>query len=343
VHFLLQWLARNHLARENMLDLERLRRMRLATRPLGQLVMANAGLGVDYRFPRRTEIVFEGEENVPRDRGVFFAMNHTDRYNYWPFQYWCYRRGLRFTATWVKGKYYENKALGVFMDSMNNIPLPSRGYVIASEFRKACRRAPSPDEYRLLRDLVDGERDPHAPLSSDASNELRAFLEPDERGPFLVRFDALFDEMVDQVIRLNREALFEKELNVLVFPQGTRNKRLLPGHTGLAQMSQHLRAPIVPVGCNGSDRCYPGNSPFSKGGHIVYRIGAPIEADGPELAPYVVPQAVRPLSREAAGYEEQYREITRVVMEKLDGLLDPEYRFSEDAAATLTRGVDRFL
>lgn len=37
----------------------------------------------------------------------------------------------------VKGKYYENPFIAAFMDSMNNIPLPSRGYVITTRFREA--------------------------------------------------------------------------------------------------------------------------------------------------------------------------------------------------------------
>ena len=70
-----------------MLDLARLQRIHLRSRPLGQLLVAELGLRVDYAFPRRTEIVVEGIENLPQDRTVFLAMNHTDRYNYWPLQY----------------------------------------------------------------------------------------------------------------------------------------------------------------------------------------------------------------------------------------------------------------
>jgi len=143
-----------------MLDLARLERIRLHERPLAQILIGQLGLRPDYRFPRRTQIELVGVENIPRDVGVFFAMNHTDRYNYWPFQYQMYRRGgLRFTATWVKGKYYENRVIGAFMDATNNIPLPSRGYVITTEFRKEFGQVPTKDEYRVLRDLVDGRVD----------------------------------------------------------------------------------------------------------------------------------------------------------------------------------------
>lgn len=89
-----------------MLDLDRLKRVKLSSVPRGQQVMANLVLGPDYQFPRRTQIILEGTDKLP-GHPVVFAMNHTDRYNYWPFQYKLYRAGLGFTATWVKGKYYE--------------------------------------------------------------------------------------------------------------------------------------------------------------------------------------------------------------------------------------------
>ena len=85
-----------------------LRRLQLHGRPRGQVIFANTVLALDYRFPRRTQIKVEGLEHVPTDGGAILAMNHTDRFNYWPFQYRMYRDGLPFTATWVKGKYYEH-------------------------------------------------------------------------------------------------------------------------------------------------------------------------------------------------------------------------------------------
>jgi 1-acyl-sn-glycerol-3-phosphate acyltransferase len=328
-----------------MLDLDRLERVRLRTRPIGQLIVGNFGLALDYRFPKKTEIVLEGADQIPAKGGAFLAMNHTDRYNYWPFQYAMYRRGLPFTATWVKGKYYENRLVGAFMDSMNNIPLPSRGYVIATEFRKRVGRAPTDEEYRVLRDLVDGKKSPAEALGA-STGELAAFIAP-EGGPekFLARFDALFERMLRRVVELNRQAIEELGLNVLVFPEGTRSRRLGKGLNGLAQMSQYLGAPIVPVGCNGSDRLYPGNSPSSKGGRVVYRIGTPLSVNGPELAALRVPRDdVLPFSKQAAArYGERYDAITGVVMDRINDLLDPAYRRAGDEVERAEHGVRRFL
>ncbi len=327
-----------------MLDLARLERIKLRRRPPMQILIAQLILRFDYSLPRPTAIKLEGVDNIPRDRGIIFAMNHTDRYNYWPFQYQMYRQALpRFTATWVKGKYYENKMMGAFMDSTNNIPLPSRGYVITTEFRKAHGRVPNEAEYRALRELVDGQGDAAKVAAGGAA--VAALIE--KGGPaatYRERFDALFMSMMAQVTRLTREALFERELNVLIFPQGTRSKRLSRGHAGMMQMAQHLGAAIVPVGCNGSDRAYPGGSPLSKGGKIVYRIGKPLELDGPELGAFRVTEPFVPFSA-AAGerFGGPFKAATDVVMEHINALLDPEYQFSEDLASDGVEAINRFV
>ncbi|MBI4615074.1 MAG: 1-acyl-sn-glycerol-3-phosphate acyltransferase [Planctomycetes bacterium] len=315
------------------LDLARLKRLQLRRVPCVQIALAELLLRWDYRFPRRTEIALEGLENLPRDRSVFLAMNHTDRYNYWPLQYAIYRAGgHRYTATWVKGKYYRSSFLGGFMDATNNIPVPSRGYVIASEFARATGRVPDADEYRALRDAMEGGPVSDAPLPSGAD------------AGFISRCDRLFDRMAREVVRLNRRALGPLQLHVLVFPQGTRSKRLSRGHDGLAQMANHLGAAIVPVGCNGSDRLYPGASPFSRGGRAVYRIGRPLEPEGPELGPLRVREPFAPLSREAGRFHgERFSAATSVVMERIDALLDPEYRFAEDHASDGVAGMSRFV
>ena len=334
-----------------MLDLERLRKIKLSNRPMGQLIMANAVLMWDYRLPRRTEIIFEGVENVPRDRSVIFAMNHTDRHNFWPFQYKMYRMGLPFTATWVKGKNYENAFVAWFLDSCNNIPLPSRGFVITTEFRKSAGRPPNEVEYRLMRGLVDRRR-PASELLDGANAEVRSFIDSfggtssaqDDGAAFLTRFDGLFEAMIRESLRLSRVALQEVGNNLLVFPQGTRSIRLLRGRTGVMQAAWHLGHDIVPVGCNGSEKCYPGLSPFSKGGRIVYRFGKPLKLDGPELSPHRVPPEVLPFMREATEqYGEVYQAGIDVVMQHIDALLDPPYQFRGETSEDAAQGVNRFV
>jgi 1-acyl-sn-glycerol-3-phosphate acyltransferase len=321
-----------------VLDLDRLRRIHPRQPPWGQMFIANALMTWDYRLPRGTSIEVEGLENLPRDRRVFLAMNHTDRYNYWPLQYVLYRRGHGFTATWVKGKYYENNLLGWFMDQTTNIPLPSRGYVLTTEFRKAAGRAPSDDEYRALRELSNRAENSVLPGAVSAFVQAHGGMEG-----FATWFNALFDTMSVEVMRITREAL-ENEYHVLVFPQGTRSKRLSRGHTGLVQAAQYLGVDILPVGCNGCDRVYPGASPFAKGGRVVYRVGKPLTLEGPELGPFRVKEPFAPLSDHAsAAHEAKFRAATDVVMNAINDLLDDEYRFGAEQASDGVQGVRRFV
>lgn len=319
-----------------MLDLARMQRIHLQCKPVGQRLIA-ALLTLDYRFPRRTEIVVDGIERIPQDRPVFLAMNHTDRYNYWPLQYHMHRQGLRYTATWVKGKYYQHPALAWFMDWTGNIPLPSRGFVVASAFQQQLGRKPEAEEYRVLRDLVDGRSVEVLPPA------LSAWMEAQGGAQAWAEAERLhFAAMMTEVMRITRQAL-EVGLHLLVFPEGTRRTRLGRGHTGLIQAAWHLGAAVVPIGCNGSDSVYPGGSPFAKGGRIVYRVGEILEPDGPELGPHRVAEPYTPFTQEAADRHGQaFQAATNVVMAHIAPLLDLRYQPAEEGSGEAT-GVDRFL
>ena len=320
-----------------MLTLERLKKVRLHRRSPGQKVMANLALFWDYKLPRRTRITLEGLENLP-DTPVIFAMNHTDRYNYWPFQYATYRKGLPMTCTWVKGKYYEKAAMGWFMDQCNNIPVPSKGYLITVQMRQATGRVPEGDSYRALRTLADT-----GTLPDDASTPVRVFLKSQGGADaWRASLEQLYAAMMAAVVDLNRQAL-AIGCNIIIFPEGTRSTRLSTGRVGLAQLAQHLGATIVPVGCNGSDVVYPGGSPFAKGGHIVYRIGKPLPVDHPDLAPHRVTASFAPFTPSADPHRPAFEAITAVVMDRINALLDPQYQRSADGASDGVRGAKRFV
>lgn len=317
------------------INLDLLRGIRLSARPKFQIFIGHTLLRVGFNLPRKTEIVVEGLENIPCEP-VFYAMNHTDKYNYWPFQYRLWRELARFTATWVKGKYFESKLLSLFLVATNNIPLPSRGYVITTEFRRAEKRPPDAAEYRVLRDLADGVRADAA----GASDAVKRFLE----GGGLARFEESFRLMMKAVVNITGDALERLKLDVLIFPQGTRSIRLSKGHTGLAQVAQSLGKTIVPIGCSGSDTVYPGGSPWPKGGRVVYRIGKPLPVDGPDLAPFRVTEPFEPLVPEAnKSHGAKFRAITDLVMARIDDLVDPPYKYAEGAASDGVKEMERFL
>jgi 1-acyl-sn-glycerol-3-phosphate acyltransferase len=337
-----------------MLDLPRLDRLRLSRYPLSQRFFGRL-LQVNYGCLPGVSIELEDAERIPEAPAIF-AMNHTDRYNYFPFQYTIWRRYDRFTATWVKGKYYENALLALFMESMLQLPTVSRGYLITKDFQAVLGRTPTDQEYALLREAVDaravGEAGtlPEPPLVPEllfrkARNPLGLPFDPTDpgRGDWADYICGLFQAMMARFVALNEEAV-RIGLDLLIFPQGTRSVRLLPGHPGIAQIALHLKRPIVPVGCNGSDHVYPGGSPFGRRGRIVYRVGAPIPYE--ELSPFHVETDFAPFTAQAErDHAERFRGVADLVTERIDALLDPEYRLDRggEGEAFGRRSTERFL
>ena len=324
-----------------MLDLARLQRTRLHGRPLAQRMIADGFLRLDYR---NVDIVLEGLESLPATP-VVYAMNHTDNYSYWPLQYALHRRFARYTATWVKGKNFEHPFVAWFMATTNNIPIASRGYLVTRDFVGTLRRRPSEREYRALRSAVDDGRPvdagavPPAILSTPRDLFGRWFDPARER--YDEALDAVFAEMMGRFVALNRTAL-SLGLDVLVYPEGSRSLRLSRGHAGIAQVALHLGATIVPVGCSGSNRVYPGKSFSARPGRVVYRFGRPMAPEAfADLAP---PRSFVPFDRaDEARYEPAFQAVTDRAMDALDELLDPEYRYAEGRACTGTEGTHRFF
>ena len=159
-----------------MVNLEFLEKINLVTSPWGQKFMAHAVLGPNYHLFAKVKINMENMENIPKGEPVIFAMNHTDRFNYWPFQYklWSTKE-YPFTTVWVKGTYFNNKILGQFLKLCNTFPVPSKGYIIRELFKKTYQRTTTRDEYRMLKDLLDNKITLPEVLQS-ATQEVRDLL-----------------------------------------------------------------------------------------------------------------------------------------------------------------------
>lgn len=282
-------------------------------------------------------IELEHADRVPNEP-VVFAMNHTDRYNYWPFQYKWWRDHDRFTATWVKGKYYEHPFVAKFMELTNNIPTVSRGYLVTKDFMQVMGRRPTDDEYKALRDRsVEGI--PREVLETPRDMLGRAF-DP-SRESYAACLDALYRAMMRRFVELNAEA-FEKGLDLLVFPQGTRSIRLSRGHGGLAQIALKFRKTVVPVGCSGSDHVYPGSSPVAKPGRIVYRFGEPLSYDS--MRAHHIGEDFEPFTAAAEQkHGAKFQSFIDEVMARIDELVDAEYRFDAAAESDGVQGSHRFV
>ncbi len=233
---------------ESKLDIARLERIRLSRHSLGQDLLAWV-LWPNIRLFPGIQIDYEHWERVP-EAPVLFAMNHTDRFNYLPFQWRLRGEKRRYTATWVKGKYYEKFLVGKALELANQLPTVSRGYLITKDFLTLTGRSPQDEEYRILRSWVDAVgvaedadrasvRDEYAgeieklpqPVLSQPRDVLGYAFDP-QREDYAGYINSLFGIMMARFVELNRK-VFETGLDMLIMPQGTRSLRLSRGHIGL--------------------------------------------------------------------------------------------------------------
>ena len=148
-----------------MIDEKYLDNIRLSSTPIGQKIIGTLVLIPNYRLFQNVDIRFENRERIPRDETVIFAMNHTDRYNYWPFQYQLWKWQYPYTTVWAKGKYYRNRLVGKMLDISNVIPVPSMGYLVEEFYRRRFGRKIGKEEYRAIKDWIDGKADEAASLA----------------------------------------------------------------------------------------------------------------------------------------------------------------------------------
>jgi 1-acyl-sn-glycerol-3-phosphate acyltransferase len=334
-----------------MLDLPRLKRIRLMKRPIGQVFFANVVLTPNYNHLPGIDIELQGLDNIP-DEPVIYAMNHTDRFNYFPFMYRLWKLEDRYMTVWVKGKYYEHPLVATFMELTSNLPTVSRGYIITKDFALTMGRRPSEAEYDTLRALVNGEAAPDEDASTVDTSEIPTKLFDTKRNILGVEFDPaecsysvginrVFDAMMREFVRLN-ERSFELGLDLLVFPQGTRSIRLPRGRIGMMEIAMRYQKTIVPVGCNGCDLVYTGSVPIAKEGTVVYRIGEPITYD--DLSDFHIGEDFQPFTAEAEHtHRAKFQGAVDLVMDRINDLLDPQYQYSDDLQSTGVRGTSRFM
>lgn len=305
-----------------MIDIEYLKKIKLVSQPFGQKIVAHCLLLPNYRLFAKVDIQIENAERIPRGESVIFAMNHTDRFNYWPFQYKLLKmREFPFTTVWVKAKYYKNAFLAKGLDLCNLIPVPSMGYLIEEFYRKRFNHKMDKGLYRAVKDMIDGRIAHAGPQERAAVEAIQAMGEQ-----FAEFIRGYYEEVMEKVAELSRIALCEKQLNLIIFPEGTRSVTLSEGRTGLAQLALHTEKRIVPVACNNSEEVYTGSLPFAKSGRITYRIGEPLSVHD-RLKEFRIREPFRLLSRESQQrYREQFEGVTRIVMACIEGMLDEKYR-----------------
>ena len=237
-----------------MLTLDMMKSIELTARPPGQMVTGWI-LRTNYRLPQtRTRVQIENFDRIP-DRPVFIAMNHTDRFNSWPLQVNLWKLRDEFTATWVKGKYYNDPKTRSFLIATNNIPTPSRGYLLTSDLAQTLNRKPESAMYTVFKDATEhawsderflevaskqGLRRDALHLLKTPRDILGMDFHPFKHG-LIERHRELFRQMMDAFIALNFQA-FDKGLRIVVFPEGTRSTHLGQGKPGLDHCQIPARA-----------------------------------------------------------------------------------------------------
>lgn len=317
--------------------LDRLKEMHLPKVPYMQILIARTYLAWDYRFPVPTTLSVDGIDRMDHRQPFLVAMNHTDRFNYAPFMAHIDKMGLPPLAPWVKGKYFKKPWLAKLLTWTACTPVPSRGFLLTLDWLARMNRPPEEGEYRQLRQIGDGEYADQELLPGVAEYLRQAPGGSAEE--YFPLFQQHFESLSAALVRINIEAL-ELGYRPLIFPQGTRSKRLTPGFSGIVQMALHLKVPILPIGVSGSDKIYPGNSSRSKGGHVHYTVG---ELYDPSAEPDA-PKDFLPLTIAASRqHGSVFNQLTSNLMDRLNVLLPEEYQFDPEGLANTRQGIRRFV
>lgn len=290
-----------------------------------------------FWLPPRARVVVEGLENLPRGPAII-CPNHTHKFDAIPIRCTFLDHGMQL-MTWIKARDYKHAALRWVLGNGGNIPLVSRGFLIAADFANVFRRKPTEDEYRQLRAHVDDD----VPLDDALSEKLSP-----SRTLSGVRVDfsrgyrhALREAYHTLMLESLRHARHGRDLgrHQHIYPQGATSKQLTPGHPGAVQAALALHLPIIPIGLSGCREVYVGKDhPFTRGGSVTLRIGTPID-----VPPSIVPPSFRPFHPDDEdAFRVPLQAQTDVIMNAINDLCDPAYRFADDLRSDAKQGVGRF-
>jgi 1-acyl-sn-glycerol-3-phosphate acyltransferase len=295
-----------------------------------------------FTFTRGTKIVFEGDDILKRGRQFIMATNHSHKMDFLPLRAPLLYRGHTF-LTWIKARAYKDPAMGTFLKYTGNVPICSRGYLIAADYWDLFGERPTEEEYRLLREHVDrGAALPTTErfeaLLKTPRRMLGLFFNP---AAFSYRqaVRQLYYELMQIALRMTRRGIHRGD-HVQIYPQGAISSRMTRCHIGIVEASVALGLPVVPVGISGCREVFIGNGPRTRAGKIVVRFGEPYEIPRGEL-----PDDFRAFHPED---EEVHRPVLKkhaaVITELMNAQLEPDYQMlPEGDGYDGKEGVDRFF
>ncbi|MDP3275038.1 MAG: lysophospholipid acyltransferase family protein [Deltaproteobacteria bacterium] len=293
-----------------------------------------------FWLPPRTRVEIHGVEHLPRGPAIF-CPNHTHKFDFLPLRAALLHRDMQL-MTWIKARDYKHPAMRWILGKGGNVPLASRGYLIASDFAAVHRRKPTDDEYRALRTHVDDgaplERiDPVIERSLRTARPI-AGVSVDFAQGYRGAIREAYRVLMAESLRLARRGR-DLGRHQHVYPQGATSKQLTPGHIGAVQAALALDIPLIPVGMSGCREVFVGRDhPLTRGGRVVLRFGAAMEV--PKSCVSAAFEPFNPDDEDA--HKDALQAQTDALMARVNALCEPAYRWADDLRSDGKQGVARF-
>ena len=304
-----------------------------------------AGISMaSFLMPTRASIEIEQLERLPHDP-VIVAMNHTHKFDFLALRAPLLFKGRTFVS-WVKSRAYMVASMNTFLSNTGNVPLCSRGYIIAADYADLFGERIDEQTYRAIREHVDrGAALPQTPVFEKLQNTPRAMLgwQFNPSGPtYRAAIESLYYEMMQISLRLTRRCINRGD-HVHIYPQGSISGQLTPGRSGIIQAALAFGLPIMTVGVSGTRETFISNSvPFPKrkgAGNITVRFGnlhmIPREDFPDDFRPF------HPVDERK--HRTRLQAHTQTVMEDLNEQLTPAYQWADDMQSDAKTGVNRFF
>jgi len=288
----------------------------------------------------RVQVVLENPP--PLTEPVLFAMNHSHYFDFMPSRRALWAQRQIQTVGFVKARAYQNRLEAPFIKTIGNVPLVSRGYLISADFAALHGRKPTDDEYRSLREHVDhGAPLPDASVYRALEGQPRDMLDLTYDPKIACYRDAIQQRYASGMAAsvAQARAVLDAGVSLHIYPQGLYSTRLSRGRIGTVEFALALDVPIVPVGFSGMNECFRKHEMVPhRAGVLTMRFGRPRRVTRPELVDF------RPF---VPADEQRLRDVleheTRTLMDEINALLDPAYRWGDDLDGDGLEGVARFF
>ncbi|MEC9442761.1 MAG: 1-acyl-sn-glycerol-3-phosphate acyltransferase [Myxococcota bacterium] len=290
-----------------------------------------------------SSVEIENLDALPREP-VIVAMNHTHFYDFLPLRAPLYSKGRHFVS-WVKARAYKDPIAGKLLHNTGNVPICSRGYVIAADYFAVFGERMTNDQYRAVRDHVDHGKDlptddPRLERLATEGRDILGWSFNPSTHSYGQAIRMIFYDLMQLSLQKTAESVSRGE-HVHIYPQGSIAARLIPGKIGTVEAALALGLPILPVGVSGCRETFIGGSPVpAPGQKIIVRYGKRLHSIPREE----FPKNYRPFHPDdQAPQREKLEHYTRKIMEDLNELLEPDYQWASDLQSDAKTGVTRFF